>query len=190
MTDEFCLLETLLYEPHQGFYLLERHLARLLAAVVSMRSLGYLFTPTTADTVTAALEASVQGTEGGLRVRLLLDRQGQLHITHTPYTSLPTMSWKGLDTLVTEAPVWTVVLDSQGQCLEDPFVQHKTTHRSVYDKARHRMGCCWEENQAPSDVVLWNTQGQVTETSIANIAVGQRHGHGWVWMTPARECGK
>ena len=55
---------------------------------------------------------------------------------------------------------------------------HKTTARAAYDRARAATPDC-------DDVVLWNRDREVTETSIANIVVevdGQR-------VTPPVSCG-
>jgi para-aminobenzoate synthetase/4-amino-4-deoxychorismate lyase len=60
----------------------------------------------------------------------------------------------------------------------DPFLYHKTTNRKIYDEARQD---CSEE----SDVVLVNERGEITETTIANIAV-LRVGR---WITPPVSCG-
>ena len=58
----------------------------------------------------------------------------------------------------------------------DPFLFHKTTNREVYLHAR-RPDC--------DDVVLWNPDRQVTESTIANIVVdidGRK-------VTPPVDCG-
>jgi para-aminobenzoate synthetase/4-amino-4-deoxychorismate lyase len=47
----------------------------------------------------------------------------------------------------------------------DVFLYHKTTRREVYDAAlRSRPDC--------DDVLLWNERGEVTESCIANVALG------------------
>ena len=58
------------------------------------------------------------------------------------------------------------------------FLYHKTTRRDVYDDAL---------DSAPSgaDVLLWNADGYITETSIANVAVNIKG----VLCTPPVECG-
>ena len=51
---------------------------------------------------------------------------------------------------------------------------HKSTSRHFYDAARIRVGAnCTSINcsEAPFDVLMWNTRGEITETSIANFAV-------------------
>jgi para-aminobenzoate synthetase/4-amino-4-deoxychorismate lyase len=55
----------------------------------------------------------------------------------------------------------------------DPLLYHKTTRRAVYEAAAASRPDCGE-------VILWNADGYVTETAIANIAVC-REGR---WVTP------
>jgi para-aminobenzoate synthetase/4-amino-4-deoxychorismate lyase len=60
----------------------------------------------------------------------------------------------------------------------DPFVLNKTTHRIVYETARGA-------RTDVDDVVLWNSRGEVTESTIGNIVVeidGVRY-------TPPVSCG-
>ena len=60
----------------------------------------------------------------------------------------------------------------------DPFLFHKTTLRDRYDDARARF-------PDADDVILVNTRGEITETTIANLAVkiDER------WWTPPVEAG-
>jgi para-aminobenzoate synthetase/4-amino-4-deoxychorismate lyase len=60
----------------------------------------------------------------------------------------------------------------------DPFLRHKTTKRRVYDEARRG-------HAEDSEVILVNERGELTETSIANIALW-RNGR---WVTPNVSCG-
>lgn len=60
-----------------------------------------------------------------------------------------------------------------------PWLRHKTTRREAYDQAlRSRPDC--------DDVLLWNERGEVTETALANVAVG---GEGGPLLTPRLSCG-
>jgi para-aminobenzoate synthetase/4-amino-4-deoxychorismate lyase len=47
---------------------------------------------------------------------------------------------------------------------DDVFLYHKTTHREVYERARRSRPDC-------DDVILWNTRGEATETTLANLVV-------------------
>jgi para-aminobenzoate synthetase/4-amino-4-deoxychorismate lyase len=60
----------------------------------------------------------------------------------------------------------------------DPLVFHKTTARSHFEAELRRCMPC-------DDVVLWNTRGEVTESTIANVVVFSEGKH---W-TPPRSAG-
>jgi len=60
----------------------------------------------------------------------------------------------------------------------DPFVCHKTTRRDVYTRAQ-------ATRPDVDDVILWNTRGEITESTIANVVV-EIGGERW---TPPRTCG-
>ena len=59
---------------------------------------------------------------------------------------------------------------------DDVFLYHKTTNRAIYDRAR---------KGGADDVCLWNEDGEITESTIANIVIeldGRR-------VTPPVDCG-
>lgn len=58
------------------------------------------------------------------------------------------------------------------------FLYHKTTHRMVYEQAK-------QEQQDWDDVLLWNENGYVTESTIANVVVQ----FGDKMFTPPIHCG-
>ena len=60
----------------------------------------------------------------------------------------------------------------------DPFLCHKTTRRDVYTRAQ-------AARPDVDDVILWNTHGEITEATIANVVV-EIGGERW---TPPRTCG-
>jgi len=60
----------------------------------------------------------------------------------------------------------------------DVFLYHKTTNRGIYDQARRE---CDEQ----TDAILINERGEITETTIMNVAVF-RDGR---WITPRTSCG-
>jgi 4-amino-4-deoxychorismate lyase len=71
------------------------------------------------------------------------------------------------------------------------FTATKTTNRAVYDAARSRTGvpplspAVISDSSSPSDVLLYNSQNMITETSIYNVAFyrSQR------WLTPPVSTG-
>jgi para-aminobenzoate synthetase/4-amino-4-deoxychorismate lyase len=155
----FALLETLLWEPGEGYFLLEEHLERL---AQSARYFGIA-----ADL--GAARSRLDGLAAGFgsraqRVRLTAGRDGALDCATEPLTDVAAPVRLG----IAAAPITT----------DSPFLYHKTTYRTVYDDAR---GSC----RGGDDVVLWNPRREVTESTIANIVVelgGER-------VTPPVECG-
>ncbi|KAL0085203.1 aminotransferase [Phycomyces blakesleeanus] len=190
---DFSLLETILYDPQQGFYLLNLHIARLLLAINDMNKNGHDFGSVESKDIINVLQESVRGNDRYLRVRLLLSKGGVLSTSHTDLDSpKPPLSCSSLVEAAKGGAVFSIVLDNcPSDVLDNPFVTHKTTCRDVYEDARHRSHCEWNplNDHTPFDVVLWNKLGQVTETSIANLAIGTYSNNKWHWKTPHHSSG-
>ena len=156
MADAFELLETIRWTPGRGFFLLDRHLTRLAG---SARHFGYTYN---AADIRRALDRAVAASVDALRVRLLLAPDGTARIERAV-----------LDPVT--APARVVFADAPIDS-GDVFLYHKTTNRRVYDAAKR---------PDADDVILWNADRQVTETTIANIVaeIGGRK------LTPPVECG-
>jgi para-aminobenzoate synthetase/4-amino-4-deoxychorismate lyase len=153
----FELLETIRFTPGEGLLLLDRHLRRL------SQSASYFDIPLDPAEVRAALRSAVAGSARPLRVRLLVDRRGVVQVD------------------VGEPPEVTPIklaVDPVPVDRRDVFLYHKTTNRKVYVEARSR-------HPEATDVALTNAEGEVTETTIANLAI-EIDG---VWYTPPVECG-
>ncbi|KAI8333440.1 aminotransferase [Chlamydoabsidia padenii] len=173
--EPFDLLETILFVPNEGFFLLPLHLARLER---SAHTLG--FPAPNENQIEDQLKSQVPNDDGPQRVRLLYNQQGN---TTIEYTRLPTINTldRLTQTINDQTPL-KVALDTQ-PTETGVFVQHKTTQRSMYNAARERVTGVF-------DVVLWNKDHQVTETSIANLAIGTRTSEGrYTWKTPSLDCG-
>lgn len=153
-----ALLETLRWDPVDGFALLERHLRR------QASSARYFGVPYERARIRRALEEAVGGPTP-LRVRLLVEEDGSCSVEAVP---LPANS---------PCPV-KVGLAAQPVDAGDPFLFHKTTRRDVYARARGSRPDC-------EQVILWNEDGMVTETDIANLAI-ERNGR---WVTPPVSAG-
>lgn len=138
----FRLLETLLFSPGSGVYLQEYHLDRL---GNSARYFGFKF-----NRSWIAEKLSVFQSDQQQRLRLLLRQSGEIEIQAVPCPSV----------------VSKVRLKLAAMSLNkmNPFLFHKTTHRSVYENARAGQDDC-------DDVLLWNESGELTETTIYNIYV-------------------
>jgi len=156
--EDFGLLETMAHVAGAGVRHLDRHLDRLAS---SAGYFGFPFDPERARTeITAAL-----GQAGAARVRLLLDRSGAVSIELAP---APVRSAR---------PV-TLAVDLQPVDPNQRWLYHKTTRRQTYTARARR-------HPTVDDVVLVNDRGQVTETTVANLAV-QLDGS---WYTPPLNAG-
>ncbi len=147
---DFELFETILYEPTEGFFLLERHLERL---EHSARYFRFRFDRDAALRCLAlwSRHSDAKPSEGRYRVRLTLSRHGRLAVTHGPAPPAPSA-----------APLVAIAADSVDSA--DPFLYHKTTRREIYERAaRSRPDC--------ADVLLVNERGELTESTIANLVV-------------------
>ena len=157
---DFALLETLRLTPTRCFERLEGHLARL------ARTAEYFGYPLDRARVARALaDAAAAFPPQCRRVRLLVDAGGEPSVTHADLIPLPS------DYRVAVAPILLPVE-------HDPFARNKTTHRAIYEQARAL---------APQadDVLLCNTRGELTESTIANLVV-ELEG---VLVTPPVSCG-
>jgi para-aminobenzoate synthetase / 4-amino-4-deoxychorismate lyase len=156
---DFRLLETLLWEPEDGFFLLDGHLDRV------SRSAAYFGFRFDAEDARRGLhDAASAAPPRPHRVRLLLDRAGGIAVECAPHAD----SAEPVRVAVAEEPV-----DSR-----DPLLFHKTTHRAVYERAAASRPDC-------DDVLLVNERGELTESTIANLVV-EMDGARW---TPPLECG-
>lgn len=142
--EPFALLETLRWIPEDGYYLLQRHVDRVVGAA------EYFDIPLVVSAVQDALAAAVADALSPLRVRMLVAQDGRVSVESTP--------------LVLSAERLRVCLAKDSVDTSSPFLYHKTTNRSVYENARA---------SAPGhdDVLLWNERGEVTEATTANLVV-------------------
>ena len=157
----FALLETMLWTPEAGYYLLDLHLDRL------RESAAYYSFPFHHQTLLDELETLARSLPtASQRIRLLLDREGRISVSATPFQQAPATRPKRVR--LAKAPVKS----------SSHFLYHKTTHRQVYEEA---LAAC----PGYDDVLLWNEQGELTESCIANLVIeldGQNY-------TPPMRCG-
>jgi para-aminobenzoate synthetase/4-amino-4-deoxychorismate lyase len=145
-------------EAGGSVFLLDRHLRRLRE---SARCFGFR-----CDLVELRdlIERQTAGRSAPARLRLLMGPDGGHELQFGP--------------LPPEGSFKRVRLSSTTANSADPFLRHKTTNRLVYDEARRG-------HAEDSEVILVNERGELTETSIANIAL-RRNGR---WVTPNVSCG-
>ena len=156
----FRLLETLLWQPDEGFAYLHEHLDRL------SQSAQYFGFSCCQQEIEQALNLAAETFPPEARkVRLLVSQTGAWHIENHP---LPGAG---------EGPL-RLALAAQPVQIDSVFLYHKTTWRTLYEQTR--LGC-----PQANDVILWNEKGQLTETTIANLAL-RIDGR---WLTPPVSCG-
>ena len=155
----FRLLETILWTPGAGYALLDRHLARL------ADSAGYFGFPVDAEEARTLLVSAAAGRTTPRLIRILADRFGGIEIEDHDYT-------------IPRPPIRTVRIAPDPVSSRDRFLYHKTTNRSVYERAAAGKG-------GADDVLLCNERGEVTESTVANLAI-LKDGE---WLTPPVESG-
>lgn len=192
---EFKLLETMLWTPEEGYFLLEKHLKRLKQ---SAEYFGFEFRENDVAEKLMELSAELGGSvpkirangvallqsetvvagqcgsrapsrrshsNSEYRVRLLLNRNGDITLESTPLADTAHRSFK-------------VGIAAEPVNSQNVFLYHKTTNRSVYESAKRSCPDC-------DDVILFNEHGDITESTIANVVVeiGDRR------ITPPVSCG-
>jgi para-aminobenzoate synthetase / 4-amino-4-deoxychorismate lyase len=151
---DFRLLETMLWEPDGGWFLLAGHLSRL---ATSAAYFGFAYDATA---VARRLDTIAHTFDRPMRTRLMLDRDGSIALEATPHLS----SDEPVRVAVAAEPV-----DSR-----DPLLYHKTTRRAEYERrAAARPDC--------ADVLLVNERGELTESTIANLVLRL---DGALWTPP------
>ncbi len=142
---EFRLFETMRLE-NRRYWLLERHLSRLARSAAFF---GFRFDePACRDLLAAHAEGHPSEKA---RVKLLLARDGTLSVERGAF---PQAVSEPLLFGIADEPVSSA----------DPFLFHKTTHRSVYEKAR-------ASRPGAFDVLLWNERGELTEFTRGNVVL-------------------
>lgn len=158
---EFSLLETLLWTPEEGYFLLDLHFQRL------FQSAKYFDFPIYEEKWREVLEKEAKRLDHiPYRVRLTVSEQGIPSVESTPLEIHRSNS--PLRLCLAKDPVYA----------SNQFLYHKTTFRSFYEEKLRAFPDC-------DDVILWNEKGELTETTIGNIVIewkGKR-------ITPPVECG-
>ncbi|MDR6667430.1 aminotransferase class IV family protein [Rhizobium sp. 1399] len=161
MTD-FSLIETLRWQPDEGFIRLRLHLARLSR---SARRIGF---PEPMDVV-AKLEDAVKDDKEPRRIRLTFDGQGRIDIATAPFTPLP------------QDAVWKLRIASTRLDSTDKLLRIKTTCRAVYETARAEF-----TPQQADEVILLNERQDVCEGTITSVFLDDGSG---ILRTPPISCG-
>ncbi|GJJ73005.1 hypothetical protein EMPS_05363 [Entomortierella parvispora] len=191
------LLETILYDPNDGGVFLEDyHFDRMLSSAKELAPSYALdkekflqeLIPTPSE-LSHKLEGAINngGKDKRQRLRVLLDFEGDVTIQSS---QLPSET----KSFAVDGPI-IVVLDSEPTLKDNIWLYHKTTQREVYNAARTRQGLgpvgAPVEANAPFDVLMYNEDNEIMETSIANIAIEVENPETGKleWVTPPAASG-
>ncbi len=158
---DFQLFETILWQPGQGFWLLDLHLERLQSSAAYW---GFPFRP---ELLRHRLDEAVAAAAGEesccLRLRLVLSKDGLATVVPAVCASpqpLALALWSG------NVDLPRVKLAGITTDPEDPFLYHKTTRRQLYEAERKRA-----EAEGCFEVLFVNSRGELTEGSFTNLFV-------------------
>ncbi|MDD4871470.1 MAG: aminodeoxychorismate synthase component I [Kiritimatiellae bacterium] len=158
-TPEFKILETILWDDKNGYFLLDKHLSRMAG---SAEYFDYRFDRSEVEK--KLKHKNMCFDSGSHRVRVELSPDGEISI--------------GSDKLQKSRERWRVGISSVKVNSHDKFLYHKTTNRTIYEDARHSISDV-------DDVILLNECGEITESTIANVVV-EKNGK---LLTPPVSCG-
>ena len=159
----FQLIETMLWTPNRGWSFLPLHVKRLRS---SARYFGF-------ECDLAAVKKKLSGAAKGflrkkktMRVRLLLDRNGNLSLEGSLLDDLP----KDLRVRMARGRTHS----------RDRFLFHKTTRRELYESEYAAA-----QSNGFFDAIVQNEKGEVTEGTRANVVIRS----GGRYYTPSVDCG-
>jgi len=161
--NDFGLIETLLWTPQEGFWLLDEHLARLGA---SCAALGFVCDE---ERVHASLAGLAESAAPRLRARIVVSRDGAIAAGATPIEATPP------DT------EWRLALARRRFDSADPMLRHKTTRRALYEDELAEA----QAREQADEVLFLNERSEVCEAARCSVFVA-RDDH---LATPPLACG-
>jgi len=156
----FQLLESLLWRPGEGYFLLEAHLRRLADSGV------YFAVPLDSTAVRDELTRFALSLTEPCKIRLLVSPTGEMEMEAVP---LARGAWP--------QPLHVALADTAVSS-ENVWLYHKTTRREWHDAARAARPDC-------DEVILWNEWGELTEATTANLVLNVDG----ELLTPSVSCG-
>ena len=168
--EEIHLIETMLWKPDTGYWLLEEHLDRLRNSAVYFQ---FLFD--VEDIKSSLKEVSKNFPDDtSQRVRLLLDKTGKFTITHADCPSQSSITEEGS----TRLP--RIIISGKRIHPGNRFLYHKTTNRTLYDKER-----ATAVENGYYEVIFLNENDEVCEGAITSLFIKK----GDYFYTPPVYCG-
>jgi para-aminobenzoate synthetase/4-amino-4-deoxychorismate lyase len=159
---QFSLFETLLWTPNEGYFLLEKHLARLKDSA-NYFDLEFSEDKTVNQLSVVSNQLSISSNQLlRARVKIILDKNGNLTNEIKEFSL--------------QEKIFKVCLANQPVDSNDVFLFHKTTHREIYEKSMQTDF---------DDVLLFNEKYELTEFTIGNLVVEINE----EFFTPPIVCG-
>lgn len=174
---EFSLFETLLWTPEEGFFLLDRHIERMMDSAEYFgfnTNTSRAFNLTNSGTqphgglqtrptdIKIFLSELVSDADSPKRVKIFMNSRGELLGEVRDFQPVD--------------KVFNICLANQPVDSSDRFLFHKTTNRDIYEQAMI---------EGYDDVLLFNENDELTEFTIGNLVV-KMDGE---LLTPPIECG-
>ena len=160
---DFGLIETLLWTPKSGYWLIEEHLARL---TTSAKTLGFICP---LAMISTALADVVQTAATTQRIRLVLHATGRIETTALAFAATPPETF------------WRTCFAHERFKSSQKLLRHKTTLRTLYEselaEAQARFGV--------DEVIFLNERNEICEGARCNIFVKRDN----ILLTPALACG-
>lgn len=144
MSEEFAIYDALLWEPPEGYSLLDYHLRRL-----EQSSAHFRFPLDVTTAREKLLDYAQQLPSQPRKVRLDLAATGVIVLR---------------DESVKPSTLVAVAVSGEAVDSGDEFLHHKTTRREVYDRALLA-------HPGVQDVLLWNERREITETCHGNVVL-------------------
>ncbi|MBI5945309.1 MAG: aminodeoxychorismate synthase component I [Chloroflexi bacterium] len=138
---EFSLLETILWTPQGGYFLLDKHIQRL------RDSADYFDASFPTENLILHLERISAGFNSPQRVRILVNKTGEIATEANDFSIL-------------NKP-FKARLAKQPMNSSDVFLYHKTTNRKIYPIPPDGF----------DDILLYNENNELTEFTIGNLVV-------------------
>jgi para-aminobenzoate synthetase/4-amino-4-deoxychorismate lyase len=158
---QFSIFEAILWEPENGYYLLPEHLKRMQE---SAEYFGFEFN--IKKILNAIYKYADSLNKLAHKVRLILDESGEYKLENIPIELL-SISGRPKVKLARKS------IDSH-----NTFLYHKTTNRKIYEEVSLKA-------YQADDVLFWNQNREVTESTIANFVAR----FGEKYFTPPVTCG-
>jgi len=158
----FKLIETILWQPKKGYFLLRYHLDRLL---LSTEYFDFRFDRALVVKELRGLKRLFKD-DSDYKIRVLLNRDSSVE-----------SSFSRVDKIT---KIMKVRFSDKKTLSGDIFLYHKTTNRDLYSEEHKR----WKD-KGYLDVIFTNEKNQVTEGAVSNIIIKK----GRFYYTPPLECG-